>query len=80
MRRVRDLARPAAYGEQGELFPTKRHHPFFTGSPFESPQAARHHRHHAVIEQVMDFADGSDGSARARLVGRISPVRLSVQV
>ncbi|MEU1276423.1 hypothetical protein [Streptomyces sp. NPDC005799] len=28
MRRVRDLAKPAVVGEQGELFPVWRYHPF----------------------------------------------------
>jgi hypothetical protein len=59
VRRVRDLAKPASVGEQGELFPAWRHHPFFTDSPFETLQAERHHRHHAVIEQVI--ADGKAG-------------------
>ncbi|MDT0318526.1 IS1380 family transposase [Streptomyces millisiae] len=59
VRRVRDLAKPATVGEQGELFPVWRHHPFFTDSPFETLQAERHHRHHAVIEQVI--ADGKAG-------------------
>ncbi len=59
MRRVRDLAKPATAGEQGELFPAWRYHPFFTNSPFETLQAERHHRHHAVIEQVI--ADGKAG-------------------
>jgi hypothetical protein len=59
VRRVRDLAKPATVGEQGELFPAWRHHPFFTDSPFETLQAERHHRHHAVIEQVI--ADGKAG-------------------
>jgi hypothetical protein len=59
VRRVRDLARPATVGEQGELFPAWRYHPFFTDSPFETLQAERQHRHHAVIEQVI--ADGKAG-------------------
>jgi len=59
VRRVRDLAKPAVVGEQGELFPAWRYHPFFTDSPFETLQAERHHRHHAVIEQVI--ADGKAG-------------------
>jgi hypothetical protein len=59
VRRVRDLAKPATVGEQGELFPAWRYHPFFTDSPFETLQAERHHRHHAVIEQVI--ADGKAG-------------------
>ncbi|NIY69389.1 transposase [Streptomyces malaysiensis] len=59
VRRVRDLAKPAVIGEQGELFPAWRHHPIFTDSPFETLQAERQHRHHAVIEQVI--ADGKAG-------------------
>jgi hypothetical protein len=59
VRRVRDLAKPATEGEQGELFPAWRYHPFFTDSPFETLQAERQHRHHAVIEQVI--ADGKAG-------------------
>lgn len=60
VRRVRDLAKPAIVGEQGELFPVWRHHPFFTDSPFVTLQAERQHRHHAVIEQVI--ADGKAGA------------------
>ncbi|TDE32371.1 IS1380 family transposase [Actinomadura sp. 6K520] len=59
VRRVRDLAKPATVGEQGELFPAWRYHPFFTDSPFQTLQAERQHRHHAVIEQVI--ADGKAG-------------------
>lgn len=59
VRRVRDLAKPATVGAQGELFPVWRYHPFFTDSPFETLQAERQHRHHAVIEQVI--ADGKAG-------------------
>ncbi|MGW1709036.1 hypothetical protein ACWCP8_26880 [Streptomyces sp. NPDC002206] len=33
VRRVRDLAKPAVVGEQGELFPVWRYHPFFTTTP-----------------------------------------------
>jgi hypothetical protein len=53
VRRVRDLAKPVVQGEQGELFPVWRYHPFFTDSPVETLQAERQHRHHAVIEQVI---------------------------
>jgi hypothetical protein len=60
VRRVRDLAHPATNGKQGELFPAWRYHPFFTDSPFETLQAERQHRHHAVIEQVI--ADGKAGA------------------
>jgi hypothetical protein len=64
VRRVRDLAKPAAVGEQGELFPVWRYHPFFTDNPAETLQAEREHRHHAVVEQVI--AD-SKASALAHL-------------
>jgi len=64
VRRVRDLAKPAIVGEQGELFPVWRHHPFFTDNPAETLQAEREHRHHAVVEQVI--AD-SKASALAHL-------------
>lgn len=60
VRRVRDLAKPATVGEQGELFPVWRHHPFFTDNPAETLQAEREHRHHAVIEQVI--ADSKAGA------------------
>jgi hypothetical protein len=59
VRRVRDLAKPSTAGEQGELFTAWRYHPLFTDSPFETLQAERQHRHHAVIEQVI--ADGKAG-------------------
>ncbi|MFI9630497.1 transposase [Streptomyces sp. NPDC052042] len=64
VRRVRDLARPAVVGEQGELFPVWRYHPFFTDNPAQTLQAEREHRHHAVVEQVI--AD-SKASALAHL-------------
>ncbi|WP_406406447.1 IS1380 family transposase [Streptomyces sp. NBC_01643] len=64
VRRVRDLAKPAVVGEQGELFPVWRHHPFFTDNPAETLQAEREHRHHAVVEQAI--AD-SKASALAHL-------------
>ncbi|MET7846578.1 IS1380 family transposase [Streptomyces sp. NPDC005356] len=64
VRRVRDLAKPAVAGEQGELFPLWRYHPFFTDNPAETLQAEREHRHHAVVEQVI--AD-SKASALAHL-------------
>ncbi|WAU09528.1 transposase [Streptomyces nigrescens] len=53
VRRVRDLAKPAVMGEQGELFPVWRHGPFFTDTPAPTLQAEREHRHHAVVEQVI---------------------------
>ncbi|MED7829044.1 transposase, partial [Streptomyces chiangmaiensis] len=64
VRRVRDLAKPAVVGEQGELFPLWRYHPFFTDNPAPTLQAEREHRHHAVVEQVI--AD-SKASALAHL-------------
>ncbi|GAA2114067.1 hypothetical protein GCM10009780_71220 [Actinomadura alba] len=64
VRRVRDLAKPAVVGEQGELFPLWRYHPFFTDNPAPMLQAERQHRHHAVVEQVI--AD-SKASALAHL-------------
>ncbi|PJN36242.1 IS1380 family transposase [Streptomyces sp. CB02959] len=64
VRRVRDLAKPAVVGEQGELFPVWRYHPFFTDTPATTLQAEREHRHHAVVEQVI--AD-SKASALAHL-------------
>ncbi|WP_326652221.1 MULTISPECIES: IS1380 family transposase [unclassified Streptomyces] len=53
VRRVRDLAEPAVVGEQGELFPLWRYHPFFTDNPAPTLQSEREHRHHAVVEQVI---------------------------
>jgi DDE family transposase len=64
VRRVRDLAKPATVGEQGELFPVWRYHPFFTDQPAPTLAAEREHRHHAVVEQVI--AD-SKASALAHL-------------
>jgi Transposase DDE domain group 1 len=64
VRRVRDLAKPPTVGEQGELFPVWRYHPFFTDNPAQTLQAEREHRHHAVVEQVI--AD-SKASALAHL-------------
>jgi hypothetical protein len=59
VRRVRDLAKPATVGEQGELFPVWRYHPFFTDNPAEVLQAEREHRHHAVVEQVIGDSKAS---------------------
>jgi Transposase DDE domain group 1 len=64
VRRVRDLAKPAVAGQQGELFPVWRYHPFFTDSPAPTLTAEQEHRHHAVVEQVI--AD-SKASALAHL-------------
>ncbi|MFE4802056.1 IS1380 family transposase [Streptomyces sp. NPDC056708] len=60
VRRVRDLAKPAVVGAQGELFPVWRYHPFFTDRPAATLQADREHRHHAVVEQVI--ADSKAGA------------------
>ncbi|MCY0944755.1 IS1380 family transposase [Streptomyces antarcticus] len=64
VRRVRDLAKPAVMGEQGELFPVWRYHPFSTDNPAPTLRAEREHRHHAVAEQV---TAGSKASALAHL-------------
>lgn len=59
VRRVRDCAKPSAVGENGELFPVWRHHPFFTDSTEAVAQADVVHRRHAIVETV--FADLIDG-------------------
>ena len=59
VRRVRDLNKHAADG-QDELFPLWRYHAVFTDSPFELIiQAEGQHRDHAIVEQV--FADVTSG-------------------
>jgi hypothetical protein len=58
VRRVRDLNRKAAAG-QDELFTCWRYHAVFTDSPFETIQAEAQHRDHAVVEQA--FADLTSG-------------------
>jgi len=58
VRRVRDLNRQAA-GGQDELFEVWRHHAVFTDSPFVTLQAEAQHRDHAIIEQVL--ADWTSG-------------------
>jgi hypothetical protein len=59
VRRVRDRAKPAAVGENGELFPVWRYHPFFTDSTEPTAQADITHRRHAIIETVLsDLIDG----------------------
>jgi Transposase DDE domain group 1 len=58
VRRVRDLNRQAAAG-QDELFACWRYHAVFTDSPFQTIQAEAQHRDHAVVEQV--FADLTSG-------------------
>ena len=60
VRRVRDLAKPATVGDQGELFPVWRYHPFFTDNPAPMLTAEQEHRHHAVVEQVI--ADSKSGA------------------
>jgi hypothetical protein len=60
VRRVRDLAKPATIGDQGELFPVWRYHPFFTDNPAPMLTAEQEHRHHAVVEQVI--ADSKAGA------------------
>ena len=59
VRRVRDLNKQAADG-QDELFPVWRYHAVFTDSPFELIiQAEGQHRDQAIVEQV--FADVTSG-------------------
>ncbi|WP_277324865.1 transposase [Streptomyces sp. JH14] len=60
VRRVRDLTKPVVVGEQGELFPVWRYHPFFTDQPAATLSAEREHRPHAVVEQVI--ADSKAGA------------------
>jgi hypothetical protein len=58
VRRVRDLNRQAAAG-QDELFGVWRYHAVFTDSPFVTLQAEAQHRDHAIVEQVLaDWASG----------------------
>jgi hypothetical protein len=49
VRRVKDRNVPEL---QGELFTAWRYHAFITDSPAELVQAEKHHREHAIIEQV----------------------------
>jgi hypothetical protein len=49
VRRVKDRNVPE---RQGELFTAWRHHAFVTDSPVELVQAEKHHREHAIIEQI----------------------------
>src|SRR5437868_837325 len=58
VRRVRDLGRTAAEG-QDEPVTIWRYHAIFTDSPFVMLQAEEQHRDHAVVEQVL--ADWTDG-------------------
>jgi hypothetical protein len=58
VRRVKDLNRQAAHG-QDELFDVWRYHAVFTDSPFVMLQAEAQHRDHAIVEQVLaDWASG----------------------
>jgi hypothetical protein len=59
VRRVRDRANPSTVGENGELFPVWRYHPFFTDSSQDTAAADITHRRHAIVETV--FADLIDG-------------------
>ncbi len=43
---------PEPATQQGELFATYRYHAVFTDSPLTLVQAEKHHRGHAIIEQV----------------------------
>ena len=58
VRRVKDLNRQAAHG-QDELFTAWRYHAVFTDSTFVLLQAEGQHRDHAIVEQV--FADWASG-------------------
>ena len=58
MRRVRDLNRKAAEG-QDELFTCWRYHAIFTDSPFQMIEAEAQHRDYAIAGQV--FADLTSG-------------------
>jgi DDE family transposase len=58
VRRVKDLNRKAAAGQDG-LFTVWRYHAVFTDSPFVTLQAEEQHRDHAIVEQV--FADWASG-------------------
>ena len=49
VRRVKDKNVPE---RQGELFTAWRYHAFVTDSPVELVQVEKHHREHAIIEQV----------------------------
>jgi len=59
VRRVRARAEPTLAGENGELFPVWRYHPFFTDSTEPTTEADITHRRHAIVETV--FADLIDG-------------------
>lgn len=52
VRRVKRLGKAVADG-QGELFTTWRHHAFITNVPLDAVTTDRHHRAHAIVEQVI---------------------------
>jgi hypothetical protein len=61
VRRVKRLndAAHTSHGVQGELFATYRYHAFVTDSTLGTVEADRHHRDHAVVEQVIaELKDG----------------------
>ncbi|HEY7362429.1 MAG TPA: IS1380 family transposase [Streptosporangiaceae bacterium] len=58
VRRVKDLNRQAACG-QDDLFDVWRYHAVFTDSPLVTLQAEAQHRDHAIVEQVL--ADWTSG-------------------
>ena len=59
VRRVKDLNQKVADNGQDQLFPTYRHHAFFTNSTLDTVDADDAHRDHAIIEQVIaELKDG----------------------
>ena len=60
VRRVKRLQpRASDATEQGELFPTYRHHAFITNSTLGMVVADQRHRDHAIVEQVIaELKDG----------------------
>lgn len=60
VRRVKRLGNaPAQVTGQGELFTTWRHHGFITNTTLDAVDADRHHRGHAIVEQVIaELKDG----------------------
>lgn len=70
VRRVRDRATPTRAGENGELFPVWRYHPFLTDTEDPAPEADLLHRQHAVVETV--FADLIDGPLAHMPSGRFA--------
>ena len=54
VRRVKRLGyAPARAARQGELFQTWRHHAFITNTTLDAVEADKHHRGHAIVEQVI---------------------------